>query len=107
GILSHSVWIPTGVNMSEKARRPYDKPAWRRLRLRILARDQHHCYEPGCSTRATTVDHIQPVSEAPHLFLDPDNLRGSCGLHNYGRVSARSAAVVRINQATGTRRPWR
>jgi 5-methylcytosine-specific restriction endonuclease McrA len=93
--------------MSRIAPSPYDKPAWRRLRLKILARDGHRCYELGCPNPATEVDHIQPVSEAPHLFLDPDNVRAACKFHNVSRVSTRAAAVVRINQLVGTRRPWR
>jgi 5-methylcytosine-specific restriction endonuclease McrA len=79
---------------------------YRRVREFVLERDGHRCYKPGCTTRATTADHIVPVSEAPHLRLDPDNMRASCLEHNVGRVSGRMAAMARINRMTAPVREW-
>ncbi len=91
--------------MPRKPPRPYDA-AWRRLRLVILARDGHRCYVPGCAARATQVDHIIPVNEAPHLRLVPSNLRASCARHNGGRSSRRLAQIARINRTPAAVRVW-
>lgn len=58
---------------------PYDR-AWQRLRLTILERDGWICTvrRPGCTIRATQVDHRIPVRIAPELRLDPANLRAVC-----------------------------
>ena len=85
--------------------KPYNG-AWARIRLQILERDRYRCYSPGCAALATTVDHIVPVEEAPHLRLEPSNLRASCVKHNFGRVSSRLAAMARINRMQATVRNW-
>lgn len=36
------------------------------------------CSEDGLLQEAQVVDHIVPISEAPELRLDPDNLRSLC-----------------------------
>lgn len=69
----------------------YRTAAWRRLRLRILARDHHVCrVVPGCTTRATVADHIEPVRrDTPDaLFYAPHNLRAACRDHNLARALA-------------------
>lgn len=91
--------------MPRKPRYAYDH-VWRKLRLKILERDRWICYEPSCTARATTVDHIIPVAEAPHLRLDPTNLRASCGPHNYGRPQARLARMAKINRSRSSVREW-
>src|SRR5262249_12696601 len=72
--------------MPRKPPRPYDY-RWKKVRLRILARDGYQCYVLGCTIPATQVDHIVPVTEAPHLRLEPSNLRSSCAKHNAGRAN--------------------
>lgn len=55
---------------------------WRRVRARILARDGWVCrMVEGCEERATTVDHVVPLSQGGSL-LDPSNLRAACAAHN-------------------------
>jgi 5-methylcytosine-specific restriction endonuclease McrA len=52
---------------------------WRRIREQILTRDpQCMIRGPKCTGRSTTVDHIVPLSVAPHLAHDLTNLRGAC-----------------------------
>ena len=59
----------------------YDTPAWRALRLQALCRDNFRCVichtfigNPG----QARVDHIQRMRDAPHLALEPSNLRTLC-----------------------------
>jgi 5-methylcytosine-specific restriction protein A len=59
--------------------RGYDA-IWRRLRAWFLRRNprcEHHLKQ-GISRKATVVDHIKPIAEAPELRLDPSNLRALC-----------------------------
>ena len=91
--------------MPRKPPKPYNG-AWVRVRLEILERDGYRCYVRGCPERATTVDHIVPVNEAPHLRLVPENLRASCAQHNYGRPPRRLAMLARMNRAAGQVREW-
>ena len=53
---------------------------WRRVMANALARDGYLCQLrlPGCLGRATTGDHIVPVSVAPERELDPSNVRAAC-----------------------------
>lgn len=48
---------------------------WPQLRAQILARDDHTCQiqAPGCTIKATDVDHIQRGNNH-----DPTNLRAAC-----------------------------
>jgi 5-methylcytosine-specific restriction endonuclease McrA len=69
--------------------RGYDR-RWRQLR------DYHLTQEPFCRicsqlgrvTLAVLVDHIKPVTQAPHLRLAPDNLRSLCVEH-HGLITGR------------------
>jgi len=69
----------------------YRTAAWRRLRLRVLARDLYVCrVVTGCTTRATVADHIDPVRpDTPDaLFYAERNLRAACRDHNLARALA-------------------
>lgn len=69
--------------MSAKSHGRSGRP-WRRLQAQILTRDPWCTIRgPKCTGRSTTVDHIIPLSIAPHLAHDPSNLRGACGPCNY------------------------
>lgn len=59
--------------------RGYDK-AWRDMARSVLVRDHWTCQVCGVhlGKGTATVDHIIPVSLAPHLRLDPSNLRAAC-----------------------------
>ena len=67
--------------------RVYQGP-WPRVRLAILERDGWLCQikGPGCTTRATAVDHIVPVL-AGGSWYEPGNLRGVCTTCNNRRVN--------------------
>ncbi len=65
--------------------RRYSTSAWQRTRKAILMRDGYTCQVrgPRCQHRATSVHHILPSSQYPHLFFDSTNLQASCGPCNY------------------------
>jgi len=58
----------------------YDSQAWKVLRRQVVARDGHACtvcHVPLTSAQAR-VDHIRRMKDAPHLALEPNNLRTLC-----------------------------
>ena len=59
----------------------YHKPAWRRVRLLALQRDNYLCQK--CMRRkkitpATEVHHIKELEDYPELGLELDNLESLC-----------------------------
>ena len=58
----------------------YRSPLWLRLRRAALDRDQHRCVVPGCTARATHVDHI--VSRRKGGADALPNLRSLCDRHD-------------------------
>jgi 5-methylcytosine-specific restriction endonuclease McrA len=85
--------------------RRYSTAAWQRLRRQVLARDGHACMVQGprCTGHATTVHHLIPSSQAPHLFWEPQNLQASCARCNYGggaRIAATNtkATIARLRE---------
>lgn len=66
---------------------PAYKGPWPRIRKAILERDQYTCQiaGPKCTTTATHVDHIIPVTQGG-AWYDPTNLRASCPKCNYARI---------------------
>jgi hypothetical protein len=59
----------------------YDRKAWRVLRKQILHRDGYRCVR--CSAYVggkgdARIDHVEPLTMAPHRALDPSNLRTLC-----------------------------
>jgi 5-methylcytosine-specific restriction endonuclease McrA len=73
--------------------RRYSTARWQRLRKAVLAHYGYVCQleGPRCTGYATTVHHLVPSSQAPHLFWEPSNLIAACGRCNYGdgaRVAA-------------------
>jgi 5-methylcytosine-specific restriction endonuclease McrA len=69
--------------------------AWKRVRLRILKRDNYLCQVrgPRCTGRATQVDHIVNVADGG-AKLDPANLQSICPSCNAIKAS-REAAKAR------------
>lgn len=67
------------------AKPQYSGP-WQRLRKQILERDQYLCQirAPRCTTHATQVDHITPVTDGG-AWWDTNNLRAACKNCNLGR----------------------
>ena len=73
--------------------RRYSTAAWQRIRRAVLRRDGHICQlqGPRCLGHATTVHHLVPSSQAPHLFWELSKLVAACRRCNYGdgaRVAA-------------------
>jgi 5-methylcytosine-specific restriction endonuclease McrA len=64
--------------------RRYGSLRWKKLRLAVLNRDNYECQirGPRCRGAATSVHHVIPSSEAPHLFFDAGNLQASCSTCN-------------------------
>jgi 5-methylcytosine-specific restriction endonuclease McrA len=60
--------------------------AWRRVRAKVLSRDEFTCYY--CGNEATQVDHVVPIKDEPALAFDESNLVSAC---------------ARCNRAKGTR----
>jgi hypothetical protein len=69
------------------AKPQYSGP-WQKIRKTILERDSHLCQirGPKCTTTATAVDHIIPVS-AGGPWYDPNNLRAACTPCNNWRIT--------------------
>jgi 5-methylcytosine-specific restriction endonuclease McrA len=57
----------------------YRSAAWKRVRLIILNRDAWLCQVrlPGCTTRATTADHIVGLADGG-AWYELTNLRAAC-----------------------------
>jgi 5-methylcytosine-specific restriction endonuclease McrA len=58
----------------------YFTPQWKQLRRAALERDRYRCSVPGCSERATHVDHIKRRREGGADELG--NLRSFCAAHD-------------------------
>jgi 5-methylcytosine-specific restriction endonuclease McrA len=77
--------------------RRYSTARWQRLRKAVLAHYGHMCQiqGPHCTGYATTVHHLIPSSQAPHLFWEPSNLAAACWRCNYGGGSRIAAENTR------------
>jgi 5-methylcytosine-specific restriction endonuclease McrA len=77
--------------------RLYSTARWQRLRKQVLAYYGHTCQiqGPRCTDHATTVHHLVPSSQAPHLFWEPTNLVAACRRCNYGDGSRIAAENTR------------
>jgi 5-methylcytosine-specific restriction protein A len=71
------------------AKPQYSGP-WAHIRLYVLARDNYLCQIKlkGCTTTATTADHIVPLADGG--THDPDNCRAAC-LHCNSSLGAQLA----------------
>ena len=87
--------------------RYYRDPRWRRVRARVLERDDHRCqiHGPRCTVQATQVDHIIPLSLGGR-WLDPTNLRASCANCNRDRVGKGTDGIRLQAKNTPPSRPW-
>lgn len=98
---------------------PRGTQAWKRLRKDVLARNKYcQINLPGCTGKATCVDHIKPVDLYPELALARSNVRPSCLYCNAvkgGRISPRKVTTAddaqRVQQAIDEKRgksyqPW-
>jgi 5-methylcytosine-specific restriction protein A len=69
-----------GERKKTEHRRLYNTPAWRKLRLAVLAEDPlcAECLKGGLTVGATDVDHIIDLANAPELALVRANLQSLC-----------------------------
>jgi hypothetical protein len=88
--------------------RRYSTARWQRLRKAVLAHYGHMCQVEGprCTGYATTVHHLIPSSQAPHLFWAEENLAAACSRCNYGggrRVAAANTreTIARLHEIIG------
>lgn len=68
----------------------YRTETWKRLRYRALRDSNGRCMCCGAAAidgATLRVDHIKPISKAPHLKADPDNLQVLCNDCNWGKGS--------------------
>lgn len=81
--------------MTDRNHPAYRGP-WQTIRKQILTRDNHTCQirGPRCTTTATHVDHIIPVTQGGPWY-DPDNLRAACANCNYGRIDRKRTEAWR------------
>ena len=81
----------------------YDTAAWRTLRKQILARDGYRCVVCGAALGKGQyrIDHIIPMKQAPHLALEPRNLRSLCsrcdGQSHQERGTGSTVRIERFN----------
>ncbi len=86
---------------------PYSGPEWKAVRLQVLARDGYRCMIrlPGCTGRATQVDHIVSMSNGGSR-LDPANLRAACRSCNIAQRNIDVAARARGEPAGAVGFGW-
>ena len=75
------------------------KGLWKKVRLTILARDNHTCQYCG-HYPANTIDHIQPLSHGGSPY-DEMNLTTACGKCNSSKGN-RTNHTLRINRTNNT-----
>jgi 5-methylcytosine-specific restriction endonuclease McrA len=88
------------TRVGSAAERGYDH-AWRKVRLVVLARDEHRC--AWCHGPATTVDHVRPLAEGGDR-LDLSNLVACCVRCNSRRgqqVTTRRRRVSSLAPGSG------
>lgn len=80
--------------------------AWRKLRKQVLERDRYRCQlrEPGCTGKATVVDHIINVG-AGGAPLDPKNLQSACAPCNARKAGREATAARNAWKRTPERHP--
>ena len=88
---------PNDIPCTEHARVPWEgstrasrlPKGWAKLRLRVLRRDRYRCQWPGCTSKATEVDHVTPNDDDAMTNLQ--SLCSSC----HGKKSRAEAAQAR------------
>lgn len=87
------------------ARRIYETPAWRSVRVAVLDRDSRRCqiHGPRCTVVATDVDHIVAIADGGAPF-DPANCRAACKWCN-SWLAAKRTNDLRA-RARANRRAW-
>jgi 5-methylcytosine-specific restriction endonuclease McrA len=64
--------------MASKKGDPRLSRKYKEVRLKALARDGYVCYYCGAEDKDMTIDHIIPVSKAPEMAIDINNMVTAC-----------------------------
>jgi 5-methylcytosine-specific restriction endonuclease McrA len=64
--------------MSSKRNDPRLSRKYKEVRLKALARDGYVCFYCGAENKDMTIDHIIPISVAPELAIDIENMVTAC-----------------------------
>lgn len=64
--------------MASKKGDPRLSRKYKEVRLKRLAMDGYVCYYCGAEEKDMTIDHIIPVSKAPELAIDINNMVTAC-----------------------------
>ncbi len=88
--------------MSSKRNDPRLSRKYKEVRLKALARDGWTCFYCGAEGKDMTIDHIIPISKAPELAIDIENMVTACKPCNSSKGS-RSQGVFLENKRTGHR----
>lgn len=78
--------------MASKKGDPRLSRKYKEVRLKALARDGYVCHYCGAEDKDMTIDHIIPVSKAPELAIDINNMITACKPCN-SRKGKRSQGV--------------
>ena len=85
--------------MSSKRNDPRLSRKYKEVRLKALARDGWTCFYCGAEGKDMTIDHIIPISKAPELAIDIENMVTACKSCNSSKGS-RSQGVFLENKRT-------
>ena len=85
--------------MSSKRNDPRLSRKYKEVRLKALARDGYVCYYCGAEDKDMTIDHIIPVSKAPEMAIDINNMITACKPCN-SRKGKRSQGVFLARNST-------
>ena len=73
--------------MSTKRNDPRLSRKYKEVRLKALARDGWTCFYCGKEGKDMTIDHIIPISKAPELAIDIENMVTACKSCNSSKGS--------------------
>ena len=73
--------------MSSKRNDPRLSRKYKEVRLKALARDGWTCFYCGKEGKDMTIDHIIPISKAPELAIDIENMVTACKSCNSSKGS--------------------
>jgi 5-methylcytosine-specific restriction endonuclease McrA len=91
--------VTKGLALSSKRNDPRLSRKYKEVRLKALARDGYVCYYCGAENKDMTIDHIIPISKAPELAIDIENMVTACKPCNSSKGS-RSQGVFLERERT-------
>ena len=80
----------TGMALSSKRNDPRLSRKYKEVRLKKLAQDGWTCFYCGYEGKDMTIDHIIPVSKAPELAIDIENMVTACKSCNSSKLKFRA-----------------